>query len=75
MPTQLTIKRILCDAYVKLDDCRAKLEEAQSDVNDLDIDGPEEADINDQLWSDIDDALAAIHEVDKLLADYVVVGQ
>lgn len=71
MPTQLTIKRLICDAYVKLDDCRAKLEEAQSDIQELDIEDPDQAEILDQLWSDVEDALVAIYQVDQLITGYV----
>lgn len=74
MQTQLTVKYTIREALIKLDDCRAKLEEAQSDIQDLDIDDPDQSEVYDQLWIDIDDALGEIYELEQPLAQYLTAG-
>lgn len=74
MSTQLTVIRMIREARREIDVCRAKLEEAQSDIQDLDIQDPDQSETFDQLWIDIDDALYGIHQIDESLAQYATTG-
>ncbi len=70
MPTQLTIRKALKEARLKLDDVRAMLEEIVSDISMTEFDNPDIEELHDDMCRDIEVWLGALETHDQDMISY-----